>query len=197
MGEQKANIPPPRALRRMFGDGCDRRMRRPSESGPDRQLAILPPPRRVMATMAGRGGTPSVKSGHRVDGSSKVEGRLKAGHSSPSSPGCCTATNMVSSSGVNTGPHISAPTGQRKKCFEVPRKGPSVSTAQTPSLRRVVMPELPSVVIHRRPMLSKAQLSGMPNQPSLLVADEKVAPTSAIDGSPHFSMISQAKRVEA
>ena len=31
-----------------------------------------------------------------------------------------------------------------------------------------------------------AQLSGMPNQPLAVVAVEKVAPTSATDGSPHF-----------
>src|SRR5690606_21211930 len=41
---------------------------------------------------------------------------------------------------------------------------------------------LPSVETHRRPSASMAQLSGMPNQPSLPVAVEKVAPT---DGSPH------------
>src|SRR5688500_5099749 len=158
---------------------------------------ILPPLCLVIATIDGRGGMPGLKSGQRVGGSSKVDGRPKAGQSCPSSPGCCTATNMVSSSGVNTGPHISAPTGHRQKCLEVPRKAPSVSSAHTPSLRPVVTPELPSVVIQSRPMLSTAQLSGMPNQPSVVVADENVAPTTAIDGSPHFTRISHRNFVPA
>ena len=42
-----------------------------------------------------------------------------------------------------------------------------------------------------------AQLSGMPNQPLTLVSVEKVAPTSATAGSPHFRRISQVPRVAA
>ena len=34
--------------------------------------------------------------------------------------------------GSSSGPQSSAPDGQRKKSFEVPRAGPSVSIAQTP-----------------------------------------------------------------
>ena len=40
-------------------------------------------------------------------------------------------------SGVNSGPHISAPIGQRKNNFDVPRAAPSVSIAQSPSARPV------------------------------------------------------------
>src|SRR4028119_953333 len=201
-------------------------------------MPILPPPRFVIATIDGRGGIPGLKSGHRVGGSSKVEGRPKAGQSCPSSPGCCTATNIVSSSGVKIGPHISAPIGHRKKCLDVPRRAPSasmfatptttfssggvksvpdisapighrkkcldvprsapsVSIDHTPSDLPVVTPELPSVVIHSRPMLSTAQLSGMPNQPSFVVAEEKVAPTAATDGSPHLTRISHRDLVRS
>ena len=42
-----------------------------------------------------------------------------------------------------------------------------------------------------------AQLSGMPNQPLAVVAVEKVAPTSATEGSPHCSRISQVPLVAA
>ena len=76
--------------------------------------AILPPPRLVMASTEGRGGRSSLKSGQRVTGSLKVDGRpkpIKA--SAPSAPGCCTARNNVSPSGVKQGPHISAPIGTR------------------------------------------------------------------------------------
>src|SRR5690606_33960711 len=96
----------------------------------------------------------------------------------------------VSSSGVKRGPHSSAPTGTRKKSFEVFRASPSVSTAQRPSVRPVSDGLLPSVETHKRPMVSTAQLSGMPNQPFSVVALEKVAPTSAMDGSPHLSITS-------
>src|SRR5215213_3160183 len=85
-----------------------------AEAGPARRQddgsAILPPPCLVMTTTAGRGGTPSWKSGQR----------------SPSSPGCCTARSRAVTSGVKIGPHISAPAGQRKKCLEVARCSPSV-----------------------------------------------------------------------
>ena len=42
-----------------------------------------------------------------------------------------------------------------------------------------------------------AQLSGMPNQPFAVVSVEKVAPTSATEGSPHFSRISHVPDVAA
>src|SRR5262245_10851560 len=141
-------------------------------------IAILPPPFLVITTTAGRGGMPSLKSGQRVEGSSKVPGAL----SSSDSPGCWIATKNVSRSGVNSGPHNSAPFGQRKNSFDVPRAGPSVSMAHTPSARPVSLGELPSVAIHKRPMASTAQLSGMPNQPSFVVARLKLAPTAAIEG---------------
>src|SRR5262245_16201923 len=105
--------------------------------------------------------------------------------------------NNVSSSGVNIGPHISAPAGQRKNSLPVARASPSVSSAHTPSARPVLAAELPSVAIHSRPSPSTAQLSGMPNQPSLLVPDEKVAPTAATDGSPQRTRISQRNVVAA
>jgi hypothetical protein len=57
--------------------------------------------------------------------------------------------------------------------------------------------ELPSVATHNRPCPSIAALSGMPNQPLRVVAEEKVAPTGAIDGSPHFTRISQRNRSAA
>ena len=56
---------------------------------------------------------------------------------------------------------------------------------------------LPSVATQSRPSLSIAQLSGMPNQPLAVVAVEKVAPTSATEGSPHCSRISQVPLVAA
>ncbi len=37
-----------------------------------------------------------------------------------------------------------------------------------------------------------AQLSGIPNQPFSEVSGENVAPTSATEGSPHFTRISQS-----
>jgi hypothetical protein len=51
--------------------------------------AILPPPILRIATTAGRGGMAGSKSGQRVAGSSKVEGRSKPGKSAaPSVAGC-------------------------------------------------------------------------------------------------------------
>jgi hypothetical protein len=41
------------------------------------------------------------------------------------------------------------------------------------------------------------QLSGMPNQPFLVVSVEKDAPTSATDGSPHFNSTSHLPEVAA
>ena len=84
----------------------------------------------------------------------------------------------------------SPPTGTRKNSFDVARASPSVSTAHMPSVRPVAFGLLPSVAIHSRPAESIAQLSGMPNQPFSVVAVEKVAPTSATEGSPHFSSTS-------
>ena len=52
---------------------------------------------------------------------------------------------------------------------------------------------LPSVAIHKRPRLSTAQLSGMPNQPASLVAALKVAPTAATEGSPQRKRTLQPK----
>ncbi len=63
----------------------------------------VPPPFFVIATTDGRGGMPSLKSGQRVDGFSKVEPR--------SSPGCWIDRNSVLSSGEKIGPHTSAPVG--------------------------------------------------------------------------------------
>ena len=84
------------------------------------------------------GGAPVVfecKSGQRVAGSSKLDDLPNSGQSLVLSvAGCCTARNRVLSSGVKTGPHISAPTGTRKNSREVPRISPSVSIAQTPSV---------------------------------------------------------------
>ena len=100
-------------------------------------------------------------------------------------------------SGRISGPHISAPTGTRKNSFDVPRAAPSVSTAKRPSVRPVAFGELPSVETHSRPSASTAQLSGMPNQPFFVVSVEKVAPTSATDGSPHFSKTSHVPLVAA
>jgi hypothetical protein len=54
-----------------------------------------------MAITAGRGGTPSAKSGQRVEGRSKVEPE--------SSPGCWIAKKIVLLSGVKQGPQTSAP----------------------------------------------------------------------------------------
>src|SRR5262245_27054287 len=154
---------------------------------------IFPPPRLVIASTEGRGGMSGLKSGQRVDGVSKSAG-CAFGSFSSASPGCCTARNNVSSSGVKNGPHISAPTGTRKNSFEVPRSGPSVSSPQSPSLRPVFDTALPSVAIHTLPWLSTARLSGMPNQPLRVVLGEKVAPTAAIDGSPQRTRISQRAR---
>ncbi len=58
-------------------------------------------------------------------------------------------------------------------------------------MRPVAFGLLPSVETQRRPSASTAQLSGMPNQPFFVVSVEKVAPTSATDGSPHFRSTSQ------
>jgi hypothetical protein len=91
---------------------------------------ILPPPGLRTATTDGLGGVPSLKSGQRVAGSSKVEARSKPGNFLvPSVPGRCTARNTVSESGVKHGPHISAPIGTLKNNFEVARASPSVSMA--------------------------------------------------------------------
>ena len=64
---------------------------------------MIPPSFLVMAITAGRGGMPSLKSGQRVEGLSKVE--------PGSSPGCCTVRKNVVSSGVKIGPQTSAPVG--------------------------------------------------------------------------------------
>jgi hypothetical protein len=55
----------------------------------------------VIAKIDGRGGMPSLKSGQRVEGFSKVEPE--------SSPGCWTAMKKVRSSGVKIGPQTFAP----------------------------------------------------------------------------------------
>ena len=62
-----------------------------------------PPPIRVIAITLGRGGTPSRKSGQRVEGRTK----LLPG----SSPGCWIARKIVVSSGVKHGPQTYAPVG--------------------------------------------------------------------------------------
>src|SRR5688500_4274508 len=98
-----------------------------------------PPSSFMITTTEGRGGMPSWKLGQRVAGCSKLEGRPNSAHSCPSSAGCCTATNRFLSSGVNVGPQSSAPTGQRKKCFDKPRRSPLVSSAQRPSERPVAL----------------------------------------------------------
>jgi len=91
---------------------CERNEGKHEEGGHDRfhapthkqdQEPITPPPRFVIATTEGRGGMPSLKSGQRVEGLSKVEPL--------SSPGCWTARKKVWSSGVKIGPHTSAPVG--------------------------------------------------------------------------------------
>ena len=93
--------------------------------------------------------------------------------------------------GREHGPHSSAPAGQRKNSFEVrarfafglERPHPvGAAGRRGPNCRRSRS--------RAGPRLSIAQLSGMPNQPSLVVADEKVAPTAATDGSPHCTRIS-------
>ena len=58
-----------------------------------------------------------------------LEGRREAGRS----PGCCGATNKVRPSGVNSGPHISAPLGQAKKNLTTARPAPSTSQQYIPS----------------------------------------------------------------
>src|SRR5262245_31491755 len=103
-----------------------------------RDQAILPPPALVMASTEGRGGILGSKSGQRVAGSLNVEGRPKPiSASAPSAPGCCTAMNKVSPSGVKQGPQTSAPMGQRKKSLDFRRRSPSVSRAKRPSDRPV------------------------------------------------------------
>ena len=64
-------------------------------------------------------------------------------------------------------------------------------------MRPVAFGPLPSVATQSRPAESTAQLSGMPNQPLAVVAVEKDAPTSATDGSPHFSSTSHLPLVAA
>ena len=113
-----------------------------------------------------------LKSGQRVAGFSNVAG-IACGSSSSASPGCWTATNRVSSSGVNAGPHSSAPTGTRKNSFEVPRSAPSVSSAHTPSARPVLLGRCRRSRSTAGPAVSIAQLSGMPNQPFCVVSAEK------------------------
>ena len=87
--------------------------------------------------------------------------------------------------------------GTRKNSFDVARASPSVSTAHRPSVRPVALGPWPSVATHSLPAESTAQLSGMPNQPLAVVAVEKEAPTSATDGSPHFSSTSHVPPVAA
>ena len=137
------------------------------------------------------------KSGQRVTGSLKVDGRPKPMKASvPSAPGCCTARNNVSPSGVKQGPHISAPIGTRKKSFAVP--------ARAVRLQRVK----PVGMAGARPVV--ALIGGDP-QPPLIVDGGIVgtgepavlsmsrgstsAPTSPIFGSPHLTRMSQAKTV--
>jgi hypothetical protein len=82
---------------------------------------IGPPSFLVMTITAGRGGAPSLKSGQRVDGVSKVEPLP--------SPGCWMARNSVRSSGVKIGPQTSAPLGAAKNCRVSARPSPATSQA--------------------------------------------------------------------
>ena len=80
--------------------------------------------------------------------------------------GCCTATKKPRLSGVNTGPHISAPVGVRKNMRVTARPRPVVSQAQMPSPMPFADCCSPwSVAIQSRPWPSKAMLSGQANQP--------------------------------
>src|SRR5262245_30794602 len=72
-----------------------------------------------------------------------------------SSPGCWTDTSTKSS--ATTGPQVSAPWGTVRNCLTCPRSRPSTGTANRPSLCDSA---LPSVEIHRLPLLSNATLSG-------------------------------------
>ena len=152
-----------------------------------------------MTTTDGRGGIPGVKSGQRVAGSSNVDSRPNGFQLFvPSTAGCCTATVIAVSPGRNRQPQTSAPTGTRKNMRPVPRDGPSVCTAQTPS----AVPETfahaaPwSVPTHRRPRWSIAMLSGQENQPFSLVFGFHIACTSGLLGSPQRTSTSHAKRAE-
>ncbi len=81
--------------------------------------------------------------------------------SGPSSPGCWTAMNSVVWSGVNSGPHVSAPAGTERNWATFPRLGPSVITAWSASLRLIAF-GAPSVATHSMPSGLKATLSGAP-----------------------------------
>jgi hypothetical protein len=59
----------------------------PGEKREPRHTPIFPPPRFVIATIEGFGGTPSLKSGQRVETLVKLAG-LAFGSSSSGSPGC-------------------------------------------------------------------------------------------------------------
>ena len=73
---------------------------------------------------------PGLKSGQRVAGSSNDEALPNGFQSAaPSAAGCCTARNNAVPSRVKRGPHISAPTGQRKNSFDNPRLSPVCSSA--------------------------------------------------------------------
>jgi hypothetical protein len=137
--------------------------------------AIRPPPRLVIATIEGRGGMPGWKSGQRVAGFSKVAG-CAFGSSSSASPGCWMATKKVVSSGVNSGPQSSAPFGQRKNSFDVPRAGPSVSSGPDAVGPAGFAGELPSVAIHSRPWRRRAIVGHAEPAVLAVVAGLKVAP---------------------
>ena len=142
--------------------------------------------RRRTATTLGRGGIRSSKSGQRVRGVSNV--------APLPSPGCCTARKRLRPSGVNFGPHTSAPAGALKNALPVPRRSPTVSMAQRPSAAPVS--SLPSVETHRFPAGSMAQLSGLPNQPFFEVRGFHAASTEGSFGSPHLTISSQRDVVE-
>ena len=173
------------------------RRHRAAAARPAGQPPILPPPCRVIATTAGRTGSPRRS---RASGSTGPRSRT-AGRNPPSRRrrrrGAGPRRRRWRGRGSASGRRARRRPARGRRACEVPRASPSVSTAQSPSVRPVSDGQLPSVATQSRPALSMAQLSGMPNQPLALVAVEKVAPTSATDGSPHCSRISQVPLVAA
>ena len=150
--------------------------------------AILPPPRLVMATTDGRGGMSGLKSGQRVDGSSKVEGSLGGlffGRMLDGDEQRLVVGREARPAQFGADRHaIEMPRGAARGAFGL--DAPQPVGAAGGALRLAVGRDpQPALAVERR---------GCPACRTSRCAwcrPRTMAPTAAIEGSPHFTSISQ------
>ena len=156
---------------------------------------MTPPSSLVMTTIDGRGGMPSLKSGQRVDGCLEMRGIAVAVLLARMLHG---DEQRLVVGREHRAAHLGADRHAEEQLGGAAQPRPRSPSPRSPS----VAAGAPWGCCRRwrstgGPAASTAQLSGMPNQPSLRGAGLNVAPTSAIAGSPHLTRMSQANLVAA